>query len=385
MLDAFGETSATKPGRKKISAKRWISTPLPARPAPGLHSMLSAGITLRPGISRVKRLFQRMEPDLRATACDRTVIARAEVVEVPPAIMLPGQMERLRGTMFGNASEVARDFIGGFAVRQGPTLAHHFRNVLLLDGVLYNENTTHHLRARSSVWPLARAPGAIARATLYESWEGNRWFGNWLGETCLTYLLAEQFGDVAVTSHASGHRLEYEYRLNMAAPVIEAAYFDELTLFEDKSQTANKRKRALEMRRRLIGNERARHPGVFLLRGADGDHRLLRNEQAIAARLASRRGFTVLDPLASSISTIIDACASAQVVAGVEGSHLAHGLVSMPADACVLVIQPPTRVVSVLKGWADRQGQRFAVIIAEGNSREFVADIGEVERTLDLL
>jgi hypothetical protein len=36
---------------------------------------------------------------------------------------------------------------------------------------------------------------------------------------------------------------------------------------------------------------------VFLLRGGDGDLRLLRNEIAVAEHLAKTRGFRIIDPL----------------------------------------------------------------------------------------
>jgi capsular polysaccharide biosynthesis protein len=109
------------------------------------------------------------------------------------------------------------------------------------------------------------------------------------------------------------------------------------------------------------------------------------NEAQIAEALMSRRGFKVLDPMKATVAEIIEACAGARVVAGVEGSHLVHGLISMPPDAALFVIQPPQRVLSVLKHATDRQGQRFSFVVASGGKDEFSVRLDEVERTLDLL
>jgi hypothetical protein len=56
----------------------------------------------------------------------------------------------------------------------------------------------------------------------------------------------------------------------------------------------------------------------------------------------------------------------------------------MPADACLLVLQPPSRVVSVLKMLTDLQGQTFAFIVGEGSSEEFTLNWRELDATLDL-
>ncbi len=78
------------------------------------------------------------------------------------------------------------------------------------------------------------------------------------------------------------------------------------------------------------------------------------------------------------------ACAGAEVVAGVEGSQLTHGVVAMPEDSTLFVLQPPLRATSVLKLFTDRARQRFSFVVGEGGDTDFRVDIGEVHRTLDL-
>ncbi len=92
----------------------------------------------------------------------------------------------------------------------------------------------------------------------------------------------------------------------------------------------------------------------------------------------------MLDPGRASVAELIDACAGARIVAGVEGSHLVHGLTLMPAEARLLAIQPPDRTVSVLKLITDRQGQEYGLVVGRGSNGAFSADIGEIEQTLDL-
>jgi hypothetical protein len=344
--------------------------------------------SLRPALHGMSRLMGRKSQDVLARASDRWEVAPASLVHVRPALMTPEQLGRIRGTEFGSIDEVVRDFRGGFDSLQGPTIGHCIRNVLLMDGVLYAGDAARHLRPRAGRRRLGLAPREASRAAMYESWVGNRWFGNWLADDCLGYRLAAQAGMPVASAAAlppKGHQAAYERRLGMVPVRTEATLFDELVLFEDHSHNAHKRGRSDDMRRALIGIEPARHPGVYLLRGSSGEKRLLTNEREIAEHLAVRHGFTVLDPLASTLEEIVAACAGALVVAGVEGSQLVHGLVTMPPEARALVIQPPSRAVAVLKLHTDRQGQDYSLVVGTGGDDVFSADIDEIDRTLDLV
>lgn len=344
----------------------------------------SGRLSFNPGRYFLSKLHRGASADILTQAVDRQELSPRSVLPVRPAKMLPGQLDRIRGACFGGIEDVRRDFIGGFDSIQAATTAYRILDAVLIDGILYKGNTVGHLRPRSSRLPFRRVPLEFTQASLYESWLGNRWFGNWLTDDCLAYRLAETIGSPVTTDRLTGHKADYENRLAMRALRADCAHFRELILFDDTSHNDGKQERATDMRRRLIGDDAPRHPGAFLLRGRSGDERILQNERQVADHLAVRRGFTVIDPSSVDLDTIITACAGADVVAGVEGSHLTHGLMVMPDNARAFVIQPPTRAVSALKRLTDRQGQDYALVIGDGHERGFRADIGEIERTLDL-
>lgn len=49
-----------------------------------------------------------------------------------------------------------------------------------------------------------------------------------------------------------------------------------------------------------------------------------------------------MDPSTASVAEILAACAGARVIAGIEGSQLAHGMMVMPDDATFFAIFPRT-------------------------------------------
>lgn len=223
---------------------------------------------------------------------------------------------------------------------------------------------------------------------MYESWTGNCWFGTWLMEDCLTYMLADPVGDPVVTTApvSTGHVPRYEALLRMTPLRRQSVHFDELILFEDLPNNSGKAQRAWEIRDRLLAGRTIKPvPGVYILRGRTGDLRVLENEQQIAEKMAEDYGFEILDPMLSTVDEIVEVCGQAKIIAGVEGSHLVHGLMVMPPEATLFVIQPPDRTVATLKIVTDRQGQRYAFVVGEGSQLKFQANWEEIRRTLDLL
>lgn len=344
-------------------------------------------LSLRPLISQV-RSAAGLYRDVTDDAVERWTQSPASHRRVPPARYLPGQLDKVLGTEFSSVEAVVNVFRGNFDFEDHATLGFRLRNVDLVGGVLYSARGQRHLRQRQRRQYAYRVPTAMTSGALYESWNGNKWFGSWLMEDCVSYELAQQLGQPLTTRPMpkAGHVADYEARLGMAPQRVEDVHFDELVLFRDEANNASKGHRAERLRQRLVhGAPDARHPGVFLLRGDAGDRRVLLNEKALAEALAQRRGFTVIDPLQRTASEIINACAGARVVMGVEGSQLVHGLVTMPPDATLFVLQPPHRVVSTLKLATDRQGQGYAFVIGDGGKAEFSVSLEDVERTLDLI
>lgn len=343
-------------------------------------------ISFHPGIQALRKAFGRPWPDVEAAACERWTIAPGAKRYVAPARYLPDQLDRVRNVDFGTAEDIIRSLTGGFDSEEPETLGFRLRDVDLVDGVLYTPGALRHLRERRHRQPMYLRPRDAMNGALYESWVGNRWFGNWLIDDCLTYGLAERFGTPITTAPPfTGHMARYERLLGIAPRRVDCVHFDELLLFRDRSHNADKERRADDIRDLLTATTPAQsHPGVFLLRGDHGQRRILRNERALAEQLHRERGFRIIDPMTSSVDDLITACAQARVVAGVEGSHLVHGLMVMPRGAVLFVIQPPDRVISVLKMTTDRQQQVFAFVVGEGCVDDFTVCWDEVDRTLDM-
>lgn len=300
--------------------------------------------------------------------------------------MPAGHKEKVIATEFGGFDEVMLSLTTPSHGTVGATIGYRFSHVDYVDGVLYHKGAELHLRQRQSRLPIYRRPQNEISGALYESWVGNRWFGNWLMDDCLTYQLAKEAGQPVTSNSAISHMPRYENLQSMNPSRIGDTHFNELTLFDDRHNNSNRMARAATQRTQLAaGRDTSSTPGVFLLRGTTGDHRRLSNEMELAERLSAKYGIRFM--LAEDYTTdqLLDACAGAKLVIGVEGSQLVHGLAVMPAGGALITLQPPDRVTTALKLMCDRLDLRFCALIGEGSIEGFTIDANNVDAVLDMI
>lgn len=333
-------------------------------------------------------------------------IAPGENAIAPPAFFLPNQLERITDWAF--TSEHPGRAMEGGCVAHKATRGFLLKDVWLIDGSLYKNNAHLWLSPRSRWWPKARVERVIDRGAMYCTAMGNKYFGQWLLDDCVTYSLARTEGVPVTTAQAVGiHTLDYEAKLDMHPLRLHNAFFRELVIFDDFSENRHRHLRFRAMSDRILSCVNVtQHPGVFILRGSSGSKRLLKNEIEIAEHLRDHRGFSILDPRENDVQTIVATCAGAKTVVGVEGSQLMHGIIALQPGGSVLTLQPPDRFYGGYKNMTDRDHQNFGFVIGRSENmnqrngnverdrttpwtgvdtvHNFNIDIEEVERTLDL-
>ena len=344
-------------------------------------------ISLHPFAHRLHRLLGRASHEVDAAAVESWEIAPGDVRAVSPVIVLPGQIDRITRTEFETLEHLTRVIDGDPAERFAPTTAYRLRDVALVDGTLYSGHVALHLRPRQKGLRVAKLAREAGTCCLYETWLGNRYFGNWLLNDCLSYRLTDGVGDAVTTMQEGGdHISSYETLLGITPRRIGDTHFETVILFDDYANNSNRLARAQDMRRRLLqGRSPQTNPGVFLLRRQTGDQRCLQNEQEIAEHLEARFGFRAMYPPDHSVAELADACGGASIIAGVEGSQLVHGIAAMAPGGTLLTLQPPDRATTSAKLLTDRMQQRFAMIVGYGDTRSYRIDLDDVSRTMDVI
>lgn len=342
--------------------------------------------TLLPLRDILRRKLLRQDPiDLESIAEKTWEIAPGETSITPPAYYLPNQIERVTLSLDHEHPRITMP--GGIKVTHTPTRGFLLKNTWLIDNVLYKDKACSYLHPRSKRWPPQLfVENEIDRGAVFCSETGNRYFAHWLMDDCLMYPLAAAEGVPITTNQPVGRHIPaYESWLDMNPTRLNSAFFKEIVIFSDRGQNQHRHARFRSLGKKLLSHVKSQsHPGVFILRGNDGDKRNLINELELAEHLRTKRGFRIIDITKADVPTIVNVCAGAQVVIGVEGSHLIHGILVLPPGGAILTLQPPNRFVDSYKMMADRDHQHFGFVVGIQEGDGFWIDPEEVERTLDL-
>lgn len=343
------------------------------------------------GLKKTHALFRKGKK-LESLAIKSWEIAPGNTSITPKAYFLEGQLNRITGTAYTDNPKTMMH--GGLTIKHEPTRAYMLKNVWMINGSLHKGlhrfllHSTSKLTTKMNYFPPFIIDTEINNASIYSSYDGHEFFGLWLTDDCTMYQLAASEG-VPITSNIfiSPHMTEYESALEMKPLRSNTAYLKNAIFFDDDwGNSESKHKRFSVNRNKLLSMfPGTSHPGVFILRGNSGTTRVMVNEIEIAEQLRDKYGFRIVDVTKQSASEIISACVGAQILIGIEGSHLMHGLMVLQPGASVLTLQPPYRFCGVIKITTDMENLNYGFVVGIPKEDGFFINLEEVERTIDLL
>ncbi len=268
------------------------------------------------------------------------------------------------------------------------TRAYELRDAALASGHVFAPGFFMPLGKRPVPWT-ARAPERrFDRALLTTTPYGVTYFGHWLVECLPLAMLAKQRGETALSTIAepSANQRQYLDLLGLQEHTALDAAVDHLVVVEDIGQNDHKLARYHAMRqaaRRALGPGHKASRGVFFVRGASGERRVLVNESELAG-IAARHGLEVVKPLESPARRLVEASLDAPVIVGVEGSQLLNGFPWLAPGGTMLALMPPQRFDLILKGPCDALEATFSILIGdERGDTDFHVDPIAFERRLD--
>lgn len=306
------------------------------------------------------------------------------------AYFLTGQLERITDTAY---TPDPQKIMNGGNTQQSPTKAYQLKNAWINNGSLYAGNhrlvlnPIPQLSRMKFLLPSLMATDEFEEASIYNTYDGFKFFGLWLSDDCATYNLASSFAPPLTSNiFLSPHMHEYERLLKMNPIRSNAAFIKKVTVFDENwGNNDNKHERFSEIRKKLCSKYPGKtHPGVFILRRNSGITRIMINEVEIADRMKKEYGFRIVDITTDSVSEIISNCIGAKFIIGIEGSHLMHGLMVLQPGANVLTLQPPDRFCGVIKLTTDMENINYGFVIGKEVKDGFVINYEEIKRTLEL-
>jgi capsular polysaccharide biosynthesis protein len=341
-------------------------------------------LKLRPFSARVlKKLFHGTLAD---EAVETHELWEGTETQQLPAITLPGELDRIRKINELSTDELQNAWMAEGVQVHPPTIAYRLRNVLVMDGSVYGCRSFDKLRDRSrslmNFGEIERfQDGQLCTAIYIE-----RFFGHWITDGLPLEILAHERQQAAITLIRAPwmHEVGYREIISLRSRPVETAYFENLWIVDDRGLNRGRIGRLEKVRSRVrqaVGTKGPTH--VFIRRGNTGVSRALVNEEEIVSSLEAR-GFTILNPEASSARQIAAALTNVRIVVLVEGSAQGHVSLCAPAHCVRVMIQPPERFNAIGKAYSDGLGQRFAIVVPDMAQQGFYQPLDALLRTIEL-
>ena len=277
--------------------------------------------------------------------------------------------------------------INGGRREHAATIARALRNAHLFGDYVYKKAAKIQIGTQPERLLLYGHEAAeLDSASLTCSWHDSKYFGHWMTDGIPLLMAGRELAPPIRNSNVlSDHQSQYLSMLEMTYEPFKAGRIRELLIFEDFGQNNYKRARYEKIRACFSKyGTQSSHAGAIILRGTSGVNRALVNETEIADYLLSI-GFTVIDPQLQSANEIVAAINGAQVVVGVEGSHLAHGLFSLATGGTLLVLQPPYRFNNPHKDYADCMDLKYGFVVGDACDGGFRIEMDPLKKMLDLI
>ena len=344
-------------------------------------------LVARANIRNVRRLLRGAPGTLQETAFDEEILCPEEISSAIPAAFLPGQLDRITGTQIETSVPLELELLVRNTAVHAATIAYHIRNAVLYEGAIYAGALKYPICSPPS-FPTQSEDREFGTVGLTSAWLGSQYFGHWLKDDCLRYLLAEAFGKPLSVMRAplSNHMAEYAGYFGQDWTTTSRARIDHLVIYQDFSQNSFKKQRYAALQARLAANLPAGPASlVYLRRGNSGEIRTIENEDGIIASL-SNRGFSVVDLTSDRLADIAGPLMNARLVVSLEGSHLSHCWFPPNGKGGILTLQPPDRFTAIHRSYTECMSAKYGIVVGtkRGPATTYF-EPNEILRTVDLM
>lgn len=343
-------------------------------------------IPLRRRILRLLRFWKK--PSREELSEKSWVIAPPGRYRAKPAIFVEGEFDKVIADTRKERARTLHNFdkAAGEWLHATPTVAYLFKSAYLADGFLYKGALKVPFLEKRESLVVSNDFERIDHAVLASQILVDKYFAHLIVDELPLNLAAQRLGQPVVPEREQYvHEPEYRHLFNLHPRQVKQAKFDELILIEDAFWNDDKAERFEQLRAQLRRQMSPSSPvGAFFRRGSSGHARVLINEPEVEAFLESQ-GFVILDPQNSSATELLTQSLDAGIVAGVEGSQMAPGFLSVKNRGTVLTLQPPRRFNIFCKGLMDSLDLTYSFVVGDPAEQGFRIDIDRLARTLDLI
>jgi hypothetical protein len=313
------------------------------------------------------------------------VLCPEEATVTQPPIYLPGQLDKITGGTEHQSVENEIESILAPTYRHAATIAYHIKDAIILNGSVYAGNLKYFV-ADKALFDSSGEPRHFKVAGLTSSTVGTRYFGHWLRDDCIQYLLSQRTGaPICIGNTLSDHQRRYALYFDQDWTSTNRAVVDELIIYQDFAQNSLKRQRYEILYRHIaqrFPRRGSRQKLIYLRRGSTGVPRPIQNETELEDALV-KHGFEILDVGSDDLDHILKTLRQAKLLVSIEGSQIAHCCFALGSGSGLLVLQPPDRFTAVHRHWTECVGVHFGFVVGNKTADGYQFSTFEVLSTIE--
>ncbi len=314
------------------------------------------------------------------------VLCPEEIKSSKKAIYLDQDLDRVISPVHATTMERETTLINGENMQHGATIRSILENATLLAGHVYSRDKYERLTRKKHKILITEPRVELDEAFLGCTWTGNNFFAHWLIDDLPLNLSApDGVASIRNNFELSEHQRFYSGLFGVSPVPYKHAFIKKLFITEDLGQTSHKAKRYQELRSRIRKKmQSANAKGVVIKRGSSGRSRGFINEDEIIDSLIGL-GFDMVDVQTMDGETIATKLLDAKIIIGVDGSHLAHGLLTLRDGGVFIVIQPPVRFFNIYKSHLDCMNSdlNYGFIVGNAQGDGFTLETDRLYKLLD--
>lgn len=353
-----------------------------------MNTVFGRRISAKPTLQFVMRHLG-LARSCEEVASEKVVICPEERNPVAAAIHLNGQLDRVTGVDSYSSFELENLRLAGRDRLDVATVAYRIDGAVFSSGRLLTGRMRHDQGGAQRTRPFAKVTGELDTAVLPLSSFATMYFGHMIFDGGATALMAPDFGqsyvDAKVAADMAGHVSRYWDLFGLSYEAVGDVRIRHAWIFEDRGMNSHKiaRLENLSARVRALPGTRDGH-GIFIRRRGWGAHRAPANEAALEDFFAAQ-GYEIIDPRHLTVDQIVARARGAQVLVGVEGSGMTHGMLAMAPGTSLIMLFPPWRLNNMMKDYADGLGMKYGFVVGEGRGEDYYINPDEILRTIDLV
>lgn len=320
------------------------------------------------------------------------IIEKERIIETQAPIYLEGDLEKVKKSPFGITLEQEFADFKSTTYTSGPFYKYQLEDLLILRNRIYFNDYEYLLNPLEK--PIraydSRDVVEYSQAAFSSMRISTVFFGHWLHEELMLIDYIQDKQNIVTSSPITPQKKEitelFDLKVNFN-PYAKISYADMYDGWQHSSmfiETLKKYKEKIS----LLSNDKNIVSGpkaVYLKRGQSGVRRELENESELLNLMSKTFEITSFVAEATPIEELYEAIYRADIILGVEGSQLAHGIIAGKPGAILVCIQPPYRFYNPFKNYCNDAGILYAIFVADqpSESHSFRIDIDRFGLLLD--